>query len=511
MIVIYHNGKNAVGVRDERAGTDLPFGRERLSQILCSLAAQNPGRIIAWCHEAYRPAINIAYINDLFAYKQAMFSFDPNVRTYIPEAIGYVEESVFIKINKGVSFPTWRMSTAVGALHATVLNGIRKQLANDKDFGYFLCSFAKLAMPLGIFCYSEPQLLNATPGADLPIADYPKLFRFVKQHYRAQWVFLLLLNVWVFEKKLPLLAAIRALFYKRRSLKAALFVAEKDMPKFKRDTSFDVVIPTIGRKKYLYDFLKDLASQSQLPGKVIIVEQNPADQSISELDYLNTDFWPFEIRHFFTQQAGACNARNIALHEVGSNWIFLADDDIRIEAGFIEEVFAQIARLPNHVFNICCLQPGQAPIFSAIHQTSIFGSGCSFISAESLGSSEFNRAFEFGYGEDGDFGGQLLDKGFDIIYLPSPAILHLKAPIGGFRTKPGLLWKNDPIQPKPSPYVMLYKMLHKSREQQLGYKSTLFFKFYRVQPIKNPFIYYRRFKEQWSRSLHWANILRHDS
>jgi GT2 family glycosyltransferase len=39
-------------------------------------------------------------------------------------------------------------------------------------------------------------------------------------------------------------------------------------------------------------------------------------------------------------------------------------------------------------------------------------------------------ALEFGYGEDTDFGMQLRNKGFDVIYFPDLKITHLKAPMG---------------------------------------------------------------------------------
>jgi GT2 family glycosyltransferase len=119
----------------------------------------------------------------------------------------------------------------------------------------------------------------------------------------------------------------------------------------------------------------------------------------------------------------------------------------------------------------------------------------------------FNRALEFGYGEDGDFGMQLRNQGCDVLYLPEPEILHLKAPIGGFRTKPVLQWQNDNIQPKPSPTIMLYKILHNTSVQINSYKTTLFFKYYRLQKIKNPVLYYINFQKQWERSVFWANEL----
>ncbi|MNE39807.1 hypothetical protein D3C80_1337820 [compost metagenome] len=102
---------------------------------------------------------------------------------------------------------------------------------------------------------------------------------------------------------------------------------------------------------------------------------------------------------------------------------------------------------------------------------------------------------------------QLRNLGYDIIYSPQPEILHLKAPIGGFRTKHILAWGNEKIQPKPSPTVMLYKVLHLTQEQIDGYRTVLFFKYYRVQKTKNPIQYYFNYKKQWLQSLYWANKL----
>ena len=70
---------------------------------------------------------------------------------------------------------------------------------------------------------------------------------------------------------------------------------------------------------------------------VIIVEQNPKHNSESELDFFTTETWPFAIKHTFTHQAGACNARNIALTQITSEWVFFADDDIRIENDLLKD------------------------------------------------------------------------------------------------------------------------------------------------------------------------------
>ena len=116
--------------------------------------------------------------------------------------------------------------------------------------------------------------------------------------------------------------------------------------------------------------------------------------------------------------------------------------------------------------------------------------------------------YEFGFAEDSDFGMQLRDLGHDVLFLPEPEILHLKAPFGGFRTKPVLQWHADEVQPKPSPTIMLYILLHNTKEQFLGYKTTLFFKYYRCQSIKNPYLYYKMFRKRWNQSVYWANQLK---
>ena len=103
---------------------------------------------------------------------------------------------------------------------------------------------------------------------------------------------------------------------------------------------------------------------------------------------------------------------------------------------------------------------------------------------------------------------QLRNKGIDVLYSPEPEILHLKAPIGGFRTKPVLPWQNDIIQPKPSPTAMLYKVLHLNKEEINGYKTILFIKFYKLQSIKNPILYFLNFRKQWKQSEYWANQLK---
>ncbi|MCR9183722.1 MAG: glycosyltransferase family 2 protein, partial [Flavobacteriaceae bacterium] len=82
------------------------------------------------------------------------------------------------------------------------------------------------------------------------------------------------------------------------------------------------------------------------------------------------------------------------------------------------------------------------------------------------------------------------------------------APVGGFRTKPKQAWDFEEIQPKPSPTVLLFYIKHRTREQIQGYKTTLFFKYYKQQSLKNPLAYFKTFKKQWQKSVFWAKQLK---
>ncbi|MFV5692423.1 glycosyltransferase family 2 protein [Flavobacterium sp. LT1R49] len=508
MIIIYHNGNKAVGLSNSYS-IDKASGLSIIGFLLL-LAKQYPDAILVWCHISLKGQLNIFEIEKLFHHHKLLLSYHPSDILFLDKSIGYVEESPFIKINKSVTFPTWQMSSLVGGVHSSILLALKDEMAPDKNFDYFLCSLAKLGMRKGLLCYSEPKLLKQNPDAFLTKTNRYILFRFVKQHYKTQWIFLLLLNLLLYERKFPIVPFICSLFYKNRSgINIALDgIIIQSSKKVIDKRTIDVIIPTIGRSNYLYDVLKDFSRQNLLPSKIIIVEQNPEEFSKTELDYIQNEKWPFEIQHFFIHQAGACNARNLALNQTNSEWVFLADDDNRFESNLLEDIFQKIEQFGNPVVTTSYTQKNEYKSSIKVIQWPTFGAGNSFVRRDLLNKVRFNKAFEFGYGEDGDFGMQLRNLGHDVLYLPEPEILHLKAPVGGFRTKPTLKWQNDAIQPKPSPTIMLYQILHTTQEQVRGYKTILFFKYYKYQTIKNPVLYFMNYRKQWERSVFWANELK---
>jgi len=510
MIIVYHNGKNSIAMVNANALNVDTIHNKSIAAVLVQVATAYPDEILIWCHQSWKEQLNVSEIEPLFHHKKVMLSYNPSNTPFLDATIGYIDASLFVRVNHKVTFPTWQMSSAVGGVHASVLVAIKDKIPFDNDLDYFLCSLAKITMPKGLLCYSEPKLLKHTPEITSIKTSSFTLFRFVKQHYRSRWVFLLLMNLFLYERKFPFLPFLFSLFYKNRTKTTIDLdsIKVQSSRKVIDKATVDVIIPTIGRKDYLYDVLKDFSKQTLLPNTIIIVEQNPKPGSESELDYLTNEKWPFEIQHIFTHQAGACNARNIALSQIKSEWVFLADDDIRFGVDFFQKAFEKINTFGVKAASFRCFLKGQKQSFTTIFQWITFGSGCSIVSTDSLKGCKFKMGYEFGFGEDGDFGMQLRNKGCDVLYLPEPEILHLKAPMGGFRTKPVLQWQNDSVQPKPSPTIMLYQLLHHSEAQRNSYKTTLFFKYYRLQTIKNPFNYYIHFQRQWKRSVFWANELR---
>ncbi|RAR75624.1 glycosyltransferase family 2 protein [Flavobacterium aciduliphilum] len=509
MVVIYHLNHKVVAV--EGVQLELLSGLEGKSVVdaLFLVAKKASHDKIVWCHKDLKKNLNKVFIQNNNSYSQTLFTFQPSNSSYLSEAIGYVEQNPFIKVNRTVKYPTWLMSGAVGFTDASVLNAYQEH-PRHSNLDFFLHSLAKSYQAYGLFCYSEPQLLlNSTELTyKQEVISQSRLFIFIKQHYKTPWIFILLLNFLLHEKKIPFWGCFISFFYKKiKPVPHQMEAKFKEGVALKNQT-IDVLIPTIGRKKYLYDVLCDLKNQSILPKAIIIVEQNGQDAAVSELDYVTNEEWPFEIKHVFTHQLGACQARNKGLLLVRNDWVFLADDDIRIDPHFLETCLHNCISYGQKAITLSCLPEGVSQPEIPPYQLEYFGSGCSFVAREALDKLSFHLGYEFGYREDLDFGMQIRNKGTDIVFFSHPKITHLKAPIGGFRTPFTFPWQEDKIQPKPSPTIMLYHLLHSSSKELLGAKTLLFLQYYPLQKMKNPILYTIYLMKQWRQSLYYANRLK---
>lgn len=511
MIIIFHKDYRVVQIFDENHQSILEeFANRFLSKALIEVSTLFSEDYIVWCEISLKDDLNFDEFETVFHHNRVLASFNPFKRSYLPREIGYIERSYYLKINKEVLFPTWMMSSWVGGIHASVVLNLKDELQQENNFDYFINSLAKRTMVEGMFCYSAPCLLRKKIEltTELKSTSTTELFKFVKQHYKWVWVYFLALSFLIYQRKLVFLPLIKSLLYKQLRTDFSLDkVTIQSSRKVVEKRDIDVIIPTIGRKKYLYDVLKDLAKQVVLPKNVIIVEQNEDVNSISELDYLTKEDWPFKIKHSFINQLGVCHARNLALSLVESEWTFLGDDDNRFNSNLLEGLFNEIEKTGTQVGTTVYLQSNEIQTYFKTAQTSIFGAGNSMIKSSLLKQVCFDNRYEFNYGEDTDYGMQLRQIGQDVIYFSNIKIAHLKAPIGGYRTKFKQLWEMDEVQPKPSPTIYLLNNNYYTNCQFMGYKLVLMLRNYKVSKFEMPWVYISSFNKKWKRSEYWSTQL----
>lgn len=478
-----------------------------LIPAIWELSERFPNHLIGWCEKELVEDLNLEHWNEVFHHDHIMASYA--VRTkFLPDSIGYIDQLPFVNVNQKVFYGTWQMSGDVGGIKGETLIQLKPFLRGIKSFEFFLNSAAKLGQQNGLFCYSVPHLVKSIPENVFSTASTKELFKFVYRHYKTIWTSILFWCYLKYEKKIPLLPYSQA-YWGRKCFQEKIDL-QKNKTSFslgKLVTSIDVIIPTIGRPEHLANVLMDLSQQTYLPQQVIIVEQNSDRNSTTEIQEILNKSWPFILVHHFTHRVGACNARNIALGQVNAEWTFFADDDIRLEKDILKNAFTEIFKYGMTAINMNCMQKGEKTIFHKVKQWGGFGSGTSIVKSSFAQRCRFSLIYEHGYGEDNDYGMQLRNLGCDIIYHPGLEILHLKAPIGGFRNKRTPEWEMQKPDPKPSPTVMAFAKRFYSHEQILGYKTSLFLKYYFNQKIKNPFVYIRQMNIRWKISENWANEL----
>ncbi len=496
IIICHYKGKKLVSIT--RNSEELTAFSGDLTKVFWRLCEDFPDELIIWKEKSVE--VNIADVSAIFPHSLIMVSY-PATNFFIGDELGYVDQLPFVNPDREVRYPTWRMSTDVGGVYGKVALQFKHVFEDIRCFGYLLNSIAKTGQQNSLFCYSDPAFIQGLQNENsLEPRNTSVLFNFVGQHYKKARLLILFFCFLKYEKRFPLFSFLKALF------RPSFFRLSIELPghqfselvNISNSEKIDVIIPTLGRPEYLKNVLIDLKNQQKKPEKVIIVEQNPAPNSNSELMYLTNEEWPFRIIHHFTHQTGACKARNIALKEVSSDCVFFADDDIRFKEDLLAEALSKMQKLNIDALNLNTLQPGEKTEFSKLKQWGAFASGASIVETIFAKKVNFSLAFEHGFGEDYDYGMKLRNLGCDIIYHPDLILQHLKAPTGGFRNISNDVEPSRELKPKPSPTFMLLVKRHYNTCMIRGYKVNLFMKFYNKQTIKNPFKYLLVMRNRWA-------------
>ncbi|GAA4316408.1 glycosyltransferase family A protein [Pontixanthobacter gangjinensis] len=504
MIYLNHiKGKELISA--EKGDKVIELTSVKLVEAFWELCAVYPDELIIWIDRSISMKISDR-LKTIFSHDLIMASY-PLETQYLPDTIGYIDQLPFINPDYSVRYPTWRMSTDIGGINGRIALRFKSLFDGIKNLGYLLNSIAKTGQQNSLFCYCEPTLVENRKSSQLKyLANTSDTFRFVAQHYKKEWLFVLFFCYKRYENKLPIksfLSNLKNKSFFKENVDLSGILPEKIG--VRNDYSVDVIIPTMGRPEHLKNVLVDLKAQQIKPLRVIVVEQDPDETTQSQLSYLKNQEWPFEIIHRFIHRTGACHARNLALKSVKGDFIFFADDDIRFSSDLLEKSLNEIQRLKVNALNLNCLQPAGETIFHKIKQWGAFGSGTSIVKSKFALQCRFSENLEHGFGEDIDYGLKLRSKGCDIIYHPDIKIKHLKADIGGFRQVQNFQSKTDNIGPKPSPTMMLLVKKYYSKEMLRGYKAALFLKYYRNQRITNPIKYFRSMRERWNISEKMAS------
>lgn len=506
MIILIHN-KGLLKKVKFLDGKEVKLDTDKINVALFGLAEKFEFTKIVWCHEELEIFIDTNKINEATTNSPQMQSFETS-NFIISDDIGFVDQSPFINVNSSVKYPTWRMSTDVGWIFSEDLVLFKDLLKFNLSFEELLNYISKKGMSRGLLCYSNPVLLkNGFPKLQKEILSKGELLKFIKSNYKTVWRYLFVLNSLLYDKKILFFSFLSSIFMSKVKLSREQNFRAPGIKNSLNSITLDVIIPTLGRATYLKDVLIDLSKQTVLPSNVVIIEQNENKNAQTELDYIYEQEWPFKIKHSLIHQLGACNARNLALSKVISDYVFFADDDVRLDSKLIESSLKFMKSTLINAITISCLKKEEKEKYTFSFQTTNFGSGCSIVKTKSLDNVSFDLALENGFGEDADFGMQLRNAGTDIVFYPFRTIIHLKAPSGGFRKKVNLKWSGELIQPKPSPTIMVHLLKNYTRFQLKGYKTLLFIKFFKKHPILNPLKYLRVMNRAWDNSMHWAKIL----
>jgi len=521
MILLIHKDNKIIEIRNKPT-TFKVNNNENIPQVLKRISNEFPDKLVGWLHNDLIKFANPIEWPKLINNQKEILSFTPPGKHYLTSDLEFTEffSPYFInKKNFNVKYATWLISSLAGIAYAKIFSFFESENPT-KEFDAYLNDFSKIFHKKGLFFYHEPKLIDNTPPSQLkhPIIKRKSFFSFLKTHYGRKFIFHYL-GITAFHKKTNFLDLLKNLYLAATAKKYKIHIDKKFydflygvQEKLTKNLSnvqdsIDVIIPTLGRQEYLYNILSDLKNQKLTPVNVIIIEQIKKKDT-EDLSFIKKEKWPFNVIHLNIQKIGACNARNLGIKYVSSNYVFFADDDIRIQPNTLEEA---LKILKSHSLSALTLavylkgEPIKPKKIPVMWET--FGSGCSIVEAKFVKDTNFDLALEFGYGEDKDYGNKLRNKGCSIFYYDANPILHLKAPSGGFRFKFNLPWEKEKIKPKPSPTIMYFMKQHLTNKQITGYKFFLFYKQVLVHKPVNIFKFINTLNKQWAKSNEWADRL----
>ncbi|HNP32558.1 MAG TPA: glycosyltransferase [Flavobacterium sp.] len=333
-----------------------------------------------------------------------------------------------------------------------------------------------------------------------------------------------------------------AFFYAKKKYKKSdekAIIKPRELKPIQGNPTVSYIIPTMMRQDYTLNLLNDLSQQNYKPTQVVIVDATPENQRNESL--YNPANYPFELIVKWQVSKGSCRARNEAIDLCTGDYIIFGDDDIRLPAEYIQNHISFLQtynagacngldiRADHQKQNLDDLKYklnnyGKGRYLSGVAQ--IYNNANNCVKKEyvdALIGNDIN--YDGGYGEDIDFGFDLLKIGVIVLQNPFSTNLHLKPPVGGYRfwgnqakitgkKRKKQPWELDVpvkwIRPIPSPTLMYYYYKQFGKETVNEYRHKYFFLFLfkgskLLMPIRFLKMPYRQL--QFNKSIFYAKKL----
>lgn len=379
-------------------------------------------------------------------------------------------------------------------------------------------------------------LFSNEPKLDVNISKFDRYLFFLK-NFKTHHSYYMLYRKGVFNSLSEYKALSKAKKIAKR--KAYALIKPRELNGIKDKPTVSLVIPTMRRQKHTQILLEDHKVQTYLIKEAVIVDATPEEER-DEKYYKNEDF-PFDVKVKWQTSKGSCRARNEAIDLCTGDYIIFADDDVRVLPDFVEN---HIKLLQTYNAEACNGLDIMAEHVNQDHSdlkkrlqkidnkrwkvgiSDIFSNANSCVKTsvvKKLIGNDIN--FDGGYGEDGDFGLSILEKGYTLLHNPFSPNLHLKPPVGGYRwwgneaKKTGKKRKQQPweldnpvkyITPKPTPTITYGLLKHYKPNQIKEWRSKHFFIYLfkrdiKTLPLRLLKLPYKQL--QFSKSLQYAKAL----
>jgi glycosyltransferase involved in cell wall biosynthesis len=276
--------------------------------------------------------------------------------------------------------------------------------------------------------------------------------------------------------------------------------------------AIDVVIPTLSRRELLLGVLDDLAEQTLRPRRVVVVEQTGTGQPGLTI---SAEGRPYVFAHLVVERLGAGNARNVGLGHSDAPWVLLLDDDVRFGPDMLALLWARTSAsgaeaVTAHLDDPVDGMEGSAPRTGeppALRMWPGFGTAAALVHRPRLDEAGgFDRRIDGGFGEDTELGVRLRQAGAMVALASEPALVHLKAPVGGMRAPYPHPWRADPDRPRPSPTIVFSRSTYETPEMSAGYRIHWW-----LDAARQDGWHFRPLRRlrQWRAARRWAIQLEH--